>query len=400
MYLDRVRELNARLVTDAVRLHQAGALRADTYLLDLDALAANARVIRAAADAAGLRLYAMTKQFGRNPDACDAIAGAGIPMAVAVDTQCMEAVLRSARMRVGHVGHLVQPQRGTEDAVIAARPEVVTVFHEDIARRLGAAAARAGVEQAVLLRVVAPGDRFYFGHGGGLPLDGIEASARRIDAIPGLHVVGVTSFPALLANQETGRIETTPNMTTLVRAAERLRAAGFAIEQVNAPGTTSSGTMRMLADAGATHAEPGNGLSGTSPLMILEPSSPEVPAIVHVTEVSHFDGHDAYVFGAGLYVDRVLGPYGLRAMVGRDDTLLERVHPAEMAPDGAISYYAVLHLPAHHDVRVGDTVVFCFRPQAFVTRGRTRALFRDLDGSPRLGDACDVVDGRRIAGVS
>src|SRR3972149_765525 len=264
----------------------------------------------------------------------------------------MGAVLRS-RVRVGHVGHLVQPHRGAEDAVIAARPGVVTVFHEAIAARLGAAAERAGVVQPVLLRVVAPGDRFYFGHGGGLPLDGIEHAARRIDGIPGLRVVGVTSFPALLADAQARRLVVTPNLDTIRRAADRLRAAGVEIEQVNAPGTTSSGALKLLADAGATHAEPGSGLLGTTPLMVFDDDAPEIPAIVYVTEVSHLDGNDAYVFGGGLYIDKVLGAYELRAFCGRDERIIERDYPAEMAPDGAIHYYALLHLPAGHDVRGG-----------------------------------------------
>lgn len=398
MFIDRLRTLNPGLVTAAVALHQSGELLANTYLLDTDAIAGNVRAIRAAADAAGLRLYAMTKQFGRNPDACDTIVAAGIPATVAVDIQCMEAVQRS-RMRIGHVGHLVQPHRGAEDAVVAADPEVVTLFDETIAARVGTAARRAGRTQAVLLRVVAPGDRFYFGHGGGFPLDGIVETARRVDRIAGLRVAGVTTFPAILADGEARRLVPTPNFTTLRRAADQLRAAGFAIEQVNAPGTTSAGAMRLLADGGATHVEPGNGLHGTTPLMLFDEASPEVPAIAYVTEVSHLEGDDAYVFGAGLYIDKVLGPYGLRALVGRDETIVERAVPAEMAPDGAIHYYAKLHLSPGHGVRVGDTVVFCFRPQVFVTRARTRAVAGIAAGAPRLGAAFDV-EARPVTGAS
>jgi predicted amino acid racemase len=399
MFVERLKRLNPSLVTDAMQLHQAGDLRATTYLLDTATMTANTRLIRAEADRLGLHLYAMAKQFGRNRDACDAIVDGGIEACVAVDIQCMQAVQRS-RMRIGHVGHLVQPHRGTEDSVIAARPEVVSVFHEDVAKRLGAAAQQAGVEQGVLLRVVGPGDHFYFGHGGGLRLDGVEKVAQRIDAIDGLRIAGVVSFPALLADTENQRLTTTPNLRTVVEAAERLRRAGFEIEQINAPGTTSSGALQLLADAGATHAEPGNGLHGTTPLMVFDDESPEIPAVVYVSEVSHFDGNDAYVFGAGLYIDKVLGEYRLRAFCGRDEEILDQVYRAEMAPDGAIHYYAVLHLPERHDVRVGDTVVFCFRPQVFVTRARTRALFSDHDGTPRLGDTYDANDGRPVEGVA
>ena len=327
MFVERLKRLNPSLVTAAVQLHQGGDLRANSYLLDTAVMTTNARVIRDEADRLGLHLYAMAKQFGRNRDGCDAVVAGGIEACVAVDIQCMEAVQRS-HMRIGHVGHLVQPHRGTEDAVVAANPEVVSVFHDAVAQRIGAAATRAGVVQAVLLRVTAPGDRFYFGHGGGFPLEGIEDTARRIDAIDGLRVAGVVSFPALLADHGQQRLATTPNLATVVEAAERLRRAGFEMEQVNAPGTTSSGALKMLADAGATHAEPGNGLHGTTPLMVFDDDAPEIPAIVYVSEVSHFDGDDAYVFGAGLYVDKVLGEYGLRAFCGRDETILDRDPPS------------------------------------------------------------------------
>lgn len=398
MFLDRLRRLNPGLITAAVAGHQAGEVLANTYLIDIDAVAANTRAIRAAAEAHGLRLYAMTKQFGRNPDVCDAIVDAGIGAAVAVDIQCMEAVARS-RMRIGHVGHLVQPHRGAEDAVIAAAPEVVTVFDHTIAQRLGRAASRARREQAVLLRVVAPGDRFYFGHGGGFPLDGIVDSARRVDALPGLRVTGVTTFPAILADRETRRLEPTPNFATLRTAADRLRAAGFDLDQVNAPGTTSAGAMALLAAGGATHVEPGNGLHGTTALMVFDEAQPEVPAIVYLTEVSHLEGNDAYVFAAGMYIDRVLGDYGLRALVGRDEAIVQRDVPAELAPDGAIHYYSRLHLAPGHDVRVGDTVLFCFRPQVFVTRARTRAVHGIRSGASRLGATFDV-EARPVAGAS
>jgi hypothetical protein len=74
---------------------------------------------------------------------------------------------------------------------------------------------------------------------------------------------------------------------------------------------------------------------------IFDPAAPELPAIVWVREVSHLDGDDAYLFGAGYYVDRVLGPYQLRAAIGRNDSLVERVLEVDTAPDGAIHYYVI-----------------------------------------------------------
>jgi len=373
MFLRRLVARNPDLPIAAARLHQAGQLHANTYLLDVETMAANARLLGAAADANRLSVYFMAKQFGRNPDACRALVEAGLPSAVCVDLQDMHAHRRNA-IPIGHVGHLVQPYRGGEDAIVAAAPEVVTVFSIEAARRLSASVTAAGKQQAVLLRVHAPGDLFYFGHGGGFPLGEVEGAAQAVDRLDGLEVVGVTSFPCLLANPTTRIVEPTPNLTTVVEAARRLRAAGYAITQVNAPGTTSAGTLETLARAGATHVEPGNALHGTSPLHVFDADAPELPAIVYVSEVSHIDGDDAYVFAAGYYVDEVLGGYRLSALVGRDDSLLERMVDVDAAPPGAIHYYSIIRAARAAGVRVGDTVVFCFRPQTFVTRARTQAV--------------------------
>lgn len=373
MYLDRLIERNPALIESAVRLHQEGHVRANTYLIDLDTMRDNALSIKRYSDAEGLSLYFMAKQFGRNPDACGTLVEAGVPSAVCVDAQGVEAHVRNGTP-VGHVGHLVQPHKGAEDAVIAAEPEVVTVFSNEVAERIGKAAVRAGRDQGVLLRVTAPHLSYYFGHGGGFQLDGIENAANEISKISGLRLVGLSGWPCLLANRGTQKIEPTENFAVLGEAAERLREAGFDVGQVNAPGTTSALTMKMLREGGATQAEPGNAFHGTTPLHLFDPEAPELPAIVYVTEVSHIEGNDAYAFAAGIYIDKLLGEYQVRAACGRDEAALQRILPVDIASDGAIHYYSILRLESGHDVRVGDTVVYCFRPQTFVTRARTQAV--------------------------
>jgi predicted amino acid racemase len=398
MFLNRLVQTNADFVLAAVRLHQSGEVRANRYLIDLETLERNAVAIKAAADAEGLAVYFMAKQFGRNPDACRAIAAGGLSQAVVVDLQGMEALARS-ETRIGHIGHLVQPHRGAEDAVVRAEPEVVTVFSFEFAERLGVAAVRAGRTQDVLLRVTAPGDFFYFGHGGGFRLDEIESAAARVDAISGLTVVGVTTFPCLLADPESKRVEPTPNLATLIHAAEKLRAAGFDVRQINAPGTTSAGTMATLAQHGATHAEPGNALHGTTPMHVFDADAPELPAILYLSEISHVEADRAYAFGAGLYVDKVLGPYQETALCGRDESITRRPYRVEMAPDGAIHYYCTLQIAQNHDVRVGDAVIFCYRPQTFVTRARTQGIGGIGSGQTELGGVYDQ-EARPVSGVS
>ena len=127
MFLRRLLDRNPELALAAVRLHQAGRIQPNTYLIDLDTVTANAGHIRSAAATNGLSVYFMAKQYGRNPDTSAAVVAAGLPRAVCVDLQCLHAHQRHG-IPIGHVGHLVQAQRGTEAAVLAAEPEVVTLF--------------------------------------------------------------------------------------------------------------------------------------------------------------------------------------------------------------------------------------------------------------------------------
>ena len=107
MFLDLILRRNPALVEQAIALHQAGRLPANAYVIDLDAVERNARVIAGEAARHGLKTFAMTKQMGRNAAFCRAVARGGIAAAVAVDMECARAC-RRAGLRIGHLGHLVQ----------------------------------------------------------------------------------------------------------------------------------------------------------------------------------------------------------------------------------------------------------------------------------------------------
>ena len=389
MFLDALRRRNPEFAVAIIRCHQEQVVAPNTYLFDLEIVARNAATFYEAASSMGLSGYFMAKQYGRNPDVSRTVINAGLTKAVAVDLQCLSAHLRH-EVAVGHVGHLVQPARGSERAVVEATPEVVTVFDIERARRIGQVARERDRVQDILLRVRSPEDFFYFGHDGGFLLADIESAADAVDALDGVRIVGVTTFPCLLGNATTRRIEPTHNLDTLIAAAERLRCAGHAIEQVNAPGTNSTSSLELLARAGATHVEPGNALHGTTPASIFDSDTAEVPAVVYLSEVGHFVGDDAYAFGAGYYVDKVLGDYPLRAFVGHDESALDRPLPVEVAPPGAIHYYFVIPEARKVGIQVGDSVVLCFRPQVFVTRGRTQAIASLRGGSPAVLNRFDA----------
>ncbi|BDI23167.1 alanine racemase [Herbiconiux sp. L3-i23] len=383
MFLSLLTRRNPGLLRAAVDLHRSGQLPPNTYVLDLDAIQRNAAALAAESARLGLTPYAMTKQIGRNRDASAAIVAGGISHSVGVDLECTIAAAAGG-LAAGHVGHLVQIPRSSADVAAAIRPLHWTVFSEAKAAEAAAAADRAGFVQDILVRVAAPGDRFYRGHEGGVPAADIVAVADRIDALPGARFAGVTSFPATLFDAETGTARSTPNLATLTAAKEALLAAGRSSVELNAPGTTSVSVLATLAEAGATQVEPGHGLTGTTPLHAVE-DLVEDPAIAYISEVSHLYDGDAYVFGGGLYVDPVLGGTTTDALiVGADDDVETATRlRVDMPAAEAIDYYATIPTKGQ-TVTAGDTVVFGFRPQVFVTRGLTAGIRGLSTGRPEL----------------
>ena len=367
MFLKALQARNRAFLEAAVALHQAGRVPAGAYLLDLDTMTENARLMSAEAGRLGLDVLAMTKQIGRNPPALDALRAGGIERFVAVDMACARPIHASGH-RVAHIGHLTQIPRHEAAEAAAMRADYWTVFNEEKAREAAAAAHAQGHEQALIARIQAPGDTFYSGHEGGFDAGRVEAVADALDAAPGGRFAGLTTFPALLFDESTGAARPTPNLTTLSEARERLAGHGRGGLVINAPGTTSAGVMAALAEGGATQVEPGHGLTGTTPLHA-RGALPERPAMLYLTEVSHFHQGRAYCFGGGLYIDPVFAPYPLKALVGSDPEAALAQEVAAATPDPAmIDYYGqLLPEPGQH-VAVGDTVIFGFRAQAFFTR--------------------------------
>ena len=381
MFLDLLRRRNPRLIDAAIDLHQRGELPADTYVFDLDAIESNARSIAATAGGLGLTILAMTKQVGRNPDVCRALMAGGIEAAVAVDMECARATGR-AGMRLGHVGHLVQVPRAEMAVAMQLHPDFLTVFSLEKAREAAAAAARVGREQSIMARLYSPGDEFYPGHEGGFPAVDIVRMADEIDGLEGARFAGITTFPALIFDRESNALRRTHNLTTLEAAAAALRGAGREQIEINGPGTTSSAALPVLAQAGVTQVEPGHALTGTTPLHAVE-DLVEVPAACYLSEVSHLHEGRAFCFGGGMYVDPVFPPYQVRAVVA-SDTGSTRVLEATLPPASAIDYYGQLDLSDRPPVSVGDSVVFGFRIQAFVTRAYTAGISGLAAGAPQV----------------
>ncbi|UFI02851.1 alanine racemase [Roseibium aggregatum] len=384
MFLDVLMRRNPAFIEAAMALHQAGKIPANAYVLDLDAVERNARLFKGEADKHGLKTFAMTKQVGRHSGFCQAVMRGGIERSVAVDMACALACDR-AGLKTGHLGHLVQvPKREAAFAAAKLQPDYWTVFSAEKAQEAAAAAKAAGRTQNLLARIQTEGDTFYRGHEGGFDAEDIVAVAEQLDALEGGAFAGITTFPALLFDLETRKVKPTPNLSTLARAAEALAAAGRGRIEINAPGTTSSAVLGALAEAGATQCEPGNGLHGTTPLHAVE-DLPEDPAVLYLSEVSHHHSGKAYCFGGGLYIDPVFPKYPVKALVSSDPTSRQSDLLEVEIPDySAIDYYAMIDATSPKPVRAGDTVVFGFRGQAFVTRALVVGISGVSAGTPAV----------------
>lgn len=385
MFLDVLIRRNAAFIEAAIKLHQQGKLPPNCYVLDLDAVEANARAFAAEAAKHELKVYAMTKQVGRNSGFCKAVMRGGIDRCVAVDVACGVSCDR-AGLKVGHLGHLVQVPRGEADLAAGdLKPDYWTVYSEAKAQEAAAAAGRAGREQAMLARIHADGDIFYRGHEGGFAAAEVVAAADMIDGLEHARCAGITTFPALLYNNDKRAVERTPNLATLEQAREQLAKAGRKDIEINAPGTTSAVVVEALAKAGATQCEPGNGLHGTTPLHAIE-DLPELPAVLYLTEVSHLHGGKAYCFGGGLYIDPVFPDYDVQAVVGAAPAgdLKQQLASVEIPPPSAIDYYGMIDAGGKVKPQAGDSVVFGFRGQAFVTRAFVAGIAGVAKGAPAV----------------
>jgi predicted amino acid racemase len=383
MFLRRIVDRNPDLARLAFDLHRSGSIPPNTWVIDLDAVADNARVLGERARELGLSTYLMTKQFGRNPYVTAVGLACGLDSTVCVDITCALQLTRYG-LPIGHLGHLNQVPRALVDKAIGWRPQVITVFNAEHARWIGESAARHGVTQDLLLKVYSDGDVFFQGQEGGFAESEVPAAAKQIAALPNVRVAGVTAFPCVRYDPDgTGTPELTPNFATVVRCGRELTAHGFEITQINTPGNTSTVTMQLLADNGATHVEPGHGLTGTTPSHAAHPTLPERPAFIYVSEISHHFRDLAFAFGGGLFQDIYPDGYAAKALVGPDwETARSNELSYRHGIPQIIDYHAVLH-PGDR-CAVGDTALFGFRTQMQMTRSYVAPVSGIRAGEPRL----------------
>lgn len=395
MFLDALIRRNPRFLESLREAQQLGLVPANTVVIDSDAVESNARLISEEANKYGLKVFAMTKQIGRNSDVSKVLLKSGIRSAVAVDLECGIAAW-NAGLSIGHIGHLVQIPSADLPHALCLEPDYWTVFSAYHAKKLNEVLQKTSKTQKILLRIFQEGDTFYPGHEGGFPLSRLEDCVQELSQYSQLQISGVTSFPTTLYDATHQANVSTQNRITLGEARTRLEALGFENVQVNSPGTTSTENISALAAAGATQVEPGHGLTGTTPMHAVV-DLPEMPATAYVTEVSHVWNNMAFVFGGGLYVDPVLPGTETFALIADNDqsTVSSWRKRRVLMPDpSSIDYYARIPLESGETIEPGTTVIFGFRVQAFVTRANTMAFSPTLGGP--IGPAQAANGGLRL----
>lgn len=317
MLLTRALKRNTEMIEAAIELHQSGAVPAATYLVDLEAIAENAKLMADEAKRWNLLTHMMSKQNGRNPYITRVALEMGIDSTVAVEA--IEArIINRFGLPLGNVGDLSNIPKSEVADIVAMNPDVITVFTYEAAKAVSEAARAQGREQDLYVRVNKHGDEFFRGMVGGWTEDECVQGIETILALPNVRITGLTSF--LNITYQTPDALPTNTFFTMLRAKEKLETElGLKDLRVNAPAFNNCATFRMLAEHGATDVESGIGLLGSS-LAHAYQDLAEKPAQVYVTEVMHEWDGEAYTLGGGLTYIETLGgeqEYPICCIVGK-----------------------------------------------------------------------------------
>ncbi|MHA5067674.1 YhfX family PLP-dependent enzyme [Cetobacterium somerae] len=384
MFIDIVQKKNPDLIKVAIELHQKGEILPDTYVLDVDAILENGRALYKKAEENGIKLYAMTKQFGRVPYLAKKLVEIGFAGVVTVDFK--EAlIMMDNGVKLGNVGHLVQIPSSLIDKVVRHSPEIITVYSLEKIKEIDEAAKKYGKVQDIMLRVLEKDSEIYSGQSGGFYLDDIEDVAKEILKLNNVRINGLTSFPCFLYNCDKNIIEGTKNIESIKKAERVLKELGIFVEQLNMPSATSLENIKSIKAYGGTHGEPGHALTGTTPFNSRNLEG-EIPAIVYVSEISHNLDYNSYCYGGGHY--RRSGMNSV--LVGKNIKKMRR-SPVEAPTLESIDYY--FELCGNNNV--GETVIGAFRTQIFVTRSSVALVEGVKSSNPKLVGVYDSL-GREM----
>ena len=373
MFLNKLKETNPELIKFSLELINNHEILPDTYVLDLDTIEDNGKKMLAISKPLNIKMWFMLKQIGRNPLVAKKLMDIGFDGAVAVDYK--EALLLARHhISLGNVGHLVQIPQGALKTILKRKPEVVTVYTYEKILEIDKAAEEVGVKQPLLFRVSDPDSLQYSGQVAGFHTSELKEVLNKVNKLKNVSFGGLTVFPALLYSEKDHEIETTANIKALDRAKKIVEEMGFHDYIVNIPSCSCCDTLPLIHSIGGNSAEPGHGLTGTTPLHKYS-DQPERIGYVYVSEISHnYDGK-SFCYGGGEYRRGHLES----CLVGKS---LEQAQTCAIKfPDiDSIDY----HFELEGEHQVGDPVLMCFRTQIFTTRSQVALVTGLSTGKPKL----------------
>ena len=384
MFLSRLKENNPALLEYAFEAAKKGEILPDTYILDLDTIIQNAKIMKEEADKYNLDLYFMLKQIGRNPVVARALQDLGFAGAVCVDYKEALCMIENG-VKVANVGHLEQIPTAALKKIISSKPTGVTVYSLDKIQEINNVAKELGIVQGLLIRLTDADSQLYSGQIAGFHTDCIKNLIAEVNRLNHVEIKGLTVFPALLYDDETKTILPTENINVINRGIEICNKHGLTDLNINLPSATCTASIKLIHDLGGTSGEPGHGLTGTTPLHKVT-DQPEKIGYCYVSEISHNYEDKAYCYGGGLYrrghMENVLVGTSLQ------DAKLSKVK----APDlDSIDY----HFEIDENYPVGLTCVMCFRTQIFTTRSHVAVVKGLQTGKPECVGLYDAV-GKEI----
>nr|WP_287859625.1 YhfX family PLP-dependent enzyme [Klebsiella sp.] len=374
MFIKALQRQNPALIAAALRFWQQGRIAPDSWVIDVDQVLENGKLLLKTAQQYGISLYLMTKQIGRNPWLAEKLLALGYQGIVVVDYK-ESRVMRRAGLPVSHQGHLVQIPSAQVAGAVEQGTEVITLFSLEKAREVSAAAEASGRTQAVMLKVYGESDFLYPGQESGFALAELDNVVAHLQSLPGIELTGLTHFPCLLWDDEQEKILPTPNLRSLLAARDKLESLGVTVQQLNAPSATSCSSLPLLAEFGVTHAEPGHALTGTIPAN-QQGDQPERVAMLWLSEISHHFAGQSYCYGGGYY-RRGHAKHALVFTPASENAQLTQLNAVD---DSSIDYY----LPLEGEFPIGSAAIFCFRTQIFVTRSDVVLVAGMQSGNPEI----------------
>lgn len=357
MFLDIVKKRNPNLIDISIKLHQEKRVLPDSYILDLDSILENARLLIQEANKYNIKLYAMTKQFGRIPFIAKELVKIGFAGIVAVDFKEALTMIKH-NIPLGNVGHLVQIPSGAMEIIINSNPEIITVYSLEKIIEIDKYAKKLNKIQDIMLRVLDSDSEIYEGQAGGFYIDNLSSLLLKIKDLKNIKINGLTSFPCFLYDKHSNKIKKTNNVDIIKRAQKILNNFNIFPEQLNMPSATSLENIKDIHNFGGTHGEPGHALTGTTPFNGNNLQG-EIPSMIYLSEISHNLKDKSFCYGGGHYRRSCAH----KVLVGKDITSMKKIKIVPPSME-SIDYYFQLE----ENSTVNDSVIGAFRTQIFVTR--------------------------------